>query len=88
MAKIILVIFINFSGNADWVLQTLAFNSGKVSIEKTLQGLVCSNIDFYSEKQKLKQKNIISVSTELGLRGFLVFFFLEFCFPLTSWNFI
>lgn len=49
MAKIILVIFISFNGNADWVLQTLSFNSGRVSIEKTLQGLVCSNIDFYSE---------------------------------------
>lgn len=56
MATIILVISISFSGNAESVLQASIFNSGKTAIEKTLQDLVCSDIDFSSERQKLKHR--------------------------------
>lgn len=58
MVIIILVISISFSVNAESVLQAVIFNSGKISIEKTLQDLVCSNIDFSSNRQKLKHRKM------------------------------
>lgn len=58
MVIIILVISISFSVNAESVLQIMIFNSGKTSIEETLQDLVCSNIDFSSNRQKLKHRKM------------------------------
>lgn len=58
MVIIILVISISFSVNAESVLQTMIFNSGKTSTEETLQGLVCSNIDFSNNRQKLEHRKM------------------------------